>query len=308
MTAVVAQHCGLLPFGWTGVWLFFAISGYVVTLSVIRRPATAAWPGLVAFFRRRFLRILPVYYLYVGLGLLFMASLGASANPVALRSLLGFYNNMAMVFGRGEFADWPVGHLWTISVEMQFYVVYGVALFALRRKYTIAILSCMLVAAPVLRFLVSSRLQQVGWSDLDAAYAIYAGSFLHVNSFALGSLLAFANMRGLLKRIARPLAVAGLCMLLTYVAAYAYINSVELGRSGINVFRDIVSGILYGQKREVFVYSALAFASAGLISLAATGDRATNWFLRVGMFRKSARFPMAPMSSMSPAFSWRPIC
>ena len=37
MTAVVAQHCGMLPFGWIGVWLFFVISGYVVTQSVIGR-------------------------------------------------------------------------------------------------------------------------------------------------------------------------------------------------------------------------------------------------------------------------------
>jgi len=34
MTAVVAQHNGLLPFGWTGVWLFFVISGYVVTVAL----------------------------------------------------------------------------------------------------------------------------------------------------------------------------------------------------------------------------------------------------------------------------------
>ena len=31
MTMVIAQHSGLLPFGWVGVWLFFVISGYVIT-------------------------------------------------------------------------------------------------------------------------------------------------------------------------------------------------------------------------------------------------------------------------------------
>ena len=286
MTAVVAQHCGLLPFGWAGVWLFFAISGYVVTLSVIGRPAESAWPGLMAFYRRRFLRILPVYYLYVGLGLLFMMLIGVNPSTVALKSLLGFYNNMAMIFGQGELAEWPVGHLWTISVEMQFYVVYGIALFVLDRRHTIMLLLCMLVIAPVLRLAVSSHLQQAGWTDLEAAYAIYAGSFLHVDSFALGALLAFANKRGLLGQISRPLAAMGAGVLLIYLSAYIHINHVVLARTGIDMFRDIVSGVLFGQYREVFLYAALAFAAVGLISLAATEDRITRWILRFGVFRR----------------------
>ena len=31
MTAVVAHHCALAPFGWAGVWLFFVISGFVIS-------------------------------------------------------------------------------------------------------------------------------------------------------------------------------------------------------------------------------------------------------------------------------------
>jgi hypothetical protein len=35
MTAFVAVHCRLLPFGWAGVWLFFVISGFAITSSLL---------------------------------------------------------------------------------------------------------------------------------------------------------------------------------------------------------------------------------------------------------------------------------
>lgn len=34
MTAVIAFHCKLMPFGWMGVWLFYVVSGFSVTTSL----------------------------------------------------------------------------------------------------------------------------------------------------------------------------------------------------------------------------------------------------------------------------------
>ena len=57
MTLVIAQHCGLAPFGWTGVWLFFVISGYVISRNFMRREYVAeSWGRAYRMFMRAPLR------------------------------------------------------------------------------------------------------------------------------------------------------------------------------------------------------------------------------------------------------------
>lgn len=281
MTAVVAQHTGLMPFGWTGVWLFYVISGFVVTLSVIgRQSSMPRSQQLSGFFGRRVRRILPVYYLYVVAGIGLMFFLGDQVDALAVGSLLGFFNNVTMIIGRGELAGWPVGHLWTISVEMQFYLVYGVLLVFAPRRIVIALLLASLLFAPAMRAIASVGLDTLDWTSEAKAYAIYAGPFLHVDAFAMGSLLAFASRRQLLARIAIPLAGAGFLVLACYAATYVYVNYAVVGARNVDVLRNVVSGIMWGQHREVFAYSAIIAAASGLVALAATRHTAVDWLLR----------------------------
>lgn len=287
MTAVVAQHCGLMPFGWTGVWLFFVISGFVVTLSVIGRPADRPpLESLRSFFRRRALRIVPVYYAYVGIGILVSLAAGASVDLFNVVSLLGFYHNIAMGLGRGSLADWPVGHLWTISVEMQFYLVYGTILILMSRQTVVILLFAALVVAPLLRFAASAEFSSLHLGSEASAYLIYSGSFLHTDSFAMGALLAFASHYGRIHRLARPLAWAGIAAMLVYTATYIWVNYSVMHAHGADILKNVVSGILWGQYREVFLYSALAAASGGWVALAATGDRSVSWLLKSRLLRR----------------------
>jgi peptidoglycan/LPS O-acetylase OafA/YrhL len=287
MTAVVAQHCGLMPFGWTGVWLFFVISGFVVTLSVIGRPTDCPpLERLRGFFRRRSLRIVPVYFAYVGTGVLVCLATGASLDLFDVLSLLGFYHNVVLGLGRGLFPSWPVGHLWTISVEMQFYLVYGAVLVLASRRTVVAILFASLVAAPLLRFVVSTEFARIGLDSEASAYRIYSGSFLHTDSFAMGALLAFASHYGRLHNLARPLAWAGAAAMVAYAGTYTWVNYSVVHAQGIDIVKNVVSGIMWGQYREVVLYTALAVASGSLVALAATGDRSVSWLLKSRLFRR----------------------
>jgi len=287
MTAVVAQHTGLLPFGWMGVWLFFVISGFVVTLSLLGNGSDAAPRGdLAGFFRRRAARIVPIYYGYVLLAVAATLAAAQVLDPVAVASLAGFFNNAAMILGRGEIHGLPVAHLWTISTEMQFYLIYGVAFFLASRRGVITLLVALLLSAPLLRYAVATWLATLGWGAEASAYAVYAGPFLHTDAFAAGALLAFAHRAGRLPALARLLAIAGLAALGAYAACYLWVNWALRGATGVEILRNVVSGILLGEHREVFLYSAVNLASAGLVALAATDDPLVRFALRPRLLRR----------------------
>jgi peptidoglycan/LPS O-acetylase OafA/YrhL len=120
---------GILHHGYLGVQLFFVISGYCITAAVYR---SAAKPGAVGhFFSRRFRRILPPYWasmvLTVSLGLLTVALLKRpflSVFPMTARDWLLNICLLQQPFGA------PDANMvyWSLSIELQFYLVMGLGL------------------------------------------------------------------------------------------------------------------------------------------------------------------------------------
>lgn len=281
MLAVVAFHAHLLPFGWVGVWLFYVISGYVVTQSVVSRSKeTLGSAGFSAFMHRRAVRIFPVYFAYLLIGICFSIIESTAHDVLSVASFVLFFNNIAMILGTGRIGGWPTGHLWTLSVEMQFYVVYGMALYFLPRRHIVPLLLALLILCPLARYGAAGILTVRNWPSLDAAYAIYAGPGLHFDIFAMGSLLAFTQQSGALLRNARPLAYAGFAALALYFTTYVGVNHLVRNEHGSDLLRNILSGILIGEHREVLMYSALGLAMTGLVALAATGDSIVRPLLR----------------------------
>ena len=121
--------------GWVGVEIFFALSGFLITgllRNNIRRPH-----GLLSFFARRGLRILPVYY--GALGTAAVAALVLNAGGAELRPLLlyaGFLQNLPpLVAAALRYPPpLPLHHLWSLAVEEQFYLVWPLLLLATRTR------------------------------------------------------------------------------------------------------------------------------------------------------------------------------
>jgi peptidoglycan/LPS O-acetylase OafA/YrhL len=117
------------PFGSAGVTLFFVLSGFLITGILIdaRESIASGHQGLGytlrQFYARRSLRIFPIYYLVLGLALL----LGYQFNGYLRYHILYISSIYRVLFFEGE--GFPGGHLWSLAVEEQFYVVWPLIVF-----------------------------------------------------------------------------------------------------------------------------------------------------------------------------------
>ncbi len=139
--AVVVFHTNAtwLPGGFTGVDLFFVVSGFVISQSLASRAQASLGAMLLDFYRRRVLRLLPA------LLVMLMATFVLSALfiPRAWRNeqfdqtgwaaLVGFSNIVLAgqqddYFSPGAELN-PFLHTWTLGVEEQFYLVFPLLFF-----------------------------------------------------------------------------------------------------------------------------------------------------------------------------------
>lgn len=285
MTMVVAQHCGLLPFGWTGVWLFYVISGYVIALG-FDRPGAQAQPAMTrlgGFWRRRAARLLPAYLAYLLINVLLLMALQRWAPLADLPWLLAFVHNWHMSWpGQTPFSGWaPFGHLWTLSVEQQFYLVFPLLVVALPTRARLVISLGLLLVAPLLRMVWAQSLADQGLREGQVAFGVYAAFHVQFDGFLMGSLLAWwRHQQG---HGARSLVLShglwrlALAAVALYALAYVAINWQVRGQHGVAALKDVFSGVLRGQHREAWVYSVVSLSCAALLWHVVLGRRGVAW-------------------------------
>src|SRR5215218_136502 len=139
----------------TGVRLFFVLSGFLITGILLgEREAADAAPhrrisAIRRFYARRFLRIFPIYYLTLAVVLVTAVSPARRIWP-----WLFTYTTNIYAWHR---LDWPgpVGHLWTLAVEEQFYLVWPWFLLFVPRKWILPFLVGLIALAPLYRLFAS---------------------------------------------------------------------------------------------------------------------------------------------------------
>src|SRR6187551_1983620 len=144
--------------GWTGVDLFFVLSGYLIGDQILSAFAKGQDFSLKQFYIRRILRTLPNYYFVLALYFIFPVALSGTVTA-PLWSFLTFTQNLNLNAGE------TFTHSWSLCIEEQFYLIFPVIALLIayaKRSITLgwlAIASTMLFTI-VLRTLSGSNLYE----------------------------------------------------------------------------------------------------------------------------------------------------
>lgn len=132
---MIASHLpeNFLPSGFLGVDVFFAISGFVVTASLMSQRRTDLSHLYIGFLARRVKRLLPALALCVAVtGVVVLATdpFPRHSTQTGLAALFGFANVVLFFFELDYFSPSAVfnafTHTWSLGVEEQFYVVFPI--------------------------------------------------------------------------------------------------------------------------------------------------------------------------------------
>ncbi|WP_286927937.1 MULTISPECIES: acyltransferase family protein [Aeromicrobium] len=201
VVVLLAYHFGVeaLQGAWIGISLFFVFSGYVITTILLKEQARFGRVSYLEFFRRRARRLLPALALLiavVGTWALVAADHATRREMKGdILATLGFVQNWRLVSQADQyFAELGdpsfFRHVWTLSVEEQFYLVAPFAAVLLVRH--VASRSTRVVIVLALALLSAWWMAQVGLATSEAVAHSYYGTDTRVQALLAGMAVAFA--------------------------------------------------------------------------------------------------------------------
>jgi peptidoglycan/LPS O-acetylase OafA/YrhL len=261
--------------GWMGVDLFFVLSGFLITGILVDARGSDSY--FSAFYARRALRILPVYYgfLFAIFVLLPLLHLGAGDNYMLARQHQAWYwlhtTNIMMAIdelpGRGPY---PSTLFWSLAVEEQFYFIWPavVALCSPRvlRKVCIGgVIGCIV-------------LRVVGGLTGVSGLALSVLPFTRGDTLFIGGLLAIEYRHGGLGRYrgaAKLAAIASVVVLAGLIGVYGQLDYNDRGTAMFGSIAIMALG-----------------ASAVIIGISSTESRFAH-VLKSGFLRFFGRYSYA---------------
>lgn len=193
-------HTDYLAVGWVGVLLFFVLSGFLITgILIDMKEGLSTKAYFIKFYGRRFLRIFPLYYVYLFLilGLAYWLYLIDYRQnrmleyfqqlPYALTYIYDFFG--ASVWYKDSLF---LTHFWSLSVEEQFYIFWPLLILLTPKKAYKKLFIGAIIAGPLFRIILSYLFNHNAFVFLrpSPADGIYSLPFSHLDAFGFGAFIS----------------------------------------------------------------------------------------------------------------------
>lgn len=175
----------LADIGYSGVDLFFVLSGFLITRILLgnhkkNRP-------LKLFYIRRFLRIIPLYYTSLFFVFLLFPLLTSLYEIPAISLQIPFWIYISNYIGKVD-VHFYLGHFWSLAVEMQFYIFWPLVVYCLDNKTITRIILVALCLSLIFRFILV---------DAGAAWEVtFSWLPFRMDGLLIGSLVAVVFCSG----------------------------------------------------------------------------------------------------------------
>jgi peptidoglycan/LPS O-acetylase OafA/YrhL len=210
---------GLVGWGWSGVDLFFVLSGYLITSILLDTKHADNY--LQSFFARRLLRIFPLYYAFLAFWF-WVLPLFELVSANSAPAVFGFHQqawywtysqNIANALGRYVPG---LGHFWSLAIEEQFYLVWPCVVLGVRGPRRLLVWSLGLAGLAMLLRVLAVWLE----AGPEVAYRL---TVCRMDALLAGASVSAATRAGLhpiLVRRARAI-VLGSALALAILAAFS---------------------------------------------------------------------------------------
>jgi len=189
---------------WSGVWIFFTLSGYLMGKGFARGRYTLDETGARAFLRNRLLRICPIYYCAI-----LLVSLYRYTGILQWRHWWMLIEMFIFDY-RADLPINPIGALWSVSTEVQFYVLVPLLMVLLLqvrrqlREYFVIVPMILVFAGIAARLWIAHR-----W---DPYTYLYAPLIPNLDLFLAGmsiNLVPSLNLQPSVRKLLGPILLAG---------------------------------------------------------------------------------------------------
>lgn len=232
-SSLANQLLKLFSLGWTGVDLFFVLSGFLIVGVLLDAKNSSNYFSV--FYIRRSLRILPLYYVLLILFLTlpkFISNEELFRHTLPFWSYLSFTQNFFMI--KLDLGTSWLGVTWSLAIEEQFYLLLPFLVWKLDRKKLTQVFICLIAIAPIIRVL---------FDGLGG----YIFTFARSDSILAGGLLAIAyrdqKVKDLLTQNAGVLIVL-LFIFLSGAAALIFQGFTRIGNAFIHSWMGALYSLL----------------------------------------------------------------